>query len=820
MELLDAFFRDVRYGSRSLRKTPGFAAAAILSLALGIGANTAIFSVLEGVVLDPLPYPHPDRLVVLAVFNRKLKYATYLSYPDFLDWQRSAHSFEQIAAFRPKGFDLSSPGLPEHVDGTEVSSSFLSALGVRPLLGRDFTPDEERTGGAPVLIGYHLWQERFAGSPAALGRAITLNGADCTIVGVLQPGFHFEDRPVDVYALLGRGENPAFLRDRTIHDILCIARLRPGVSVSQARAEMNILQERIDRLNPSTERGLAGHVEPLRQLLVGDVGGTLMLLLGAAGLVLLIACANVANLLVARSAARTKEFAVRLAVGASRMRIGRQLIVESVMLSLVGGALGLAVARWAVRAVLLATPGVLPRAGNIALNVPVLLFAFGVSITVGIVFGVWPALKSSKTDVQSGLKEGGRGSTGGAHGTQPVLVVVQIALALVLLAGATLLLRTIHNLWSVNPGFDPRHVITFQVGLSPAVANTPSKARVAYQQLTERIRRIPGVEAADITALVPMGKAFNEGPFWVGPQQPASMAEIPRAIYYPSGPDYLRTMSISLLEGRFITRADDVNSQLVVAVDSLLARTYFPGGDAVGKSITIPHWGAARNVAARIVGVVGHVEHYGLDGSMGEKPQIYYCFYQLPDDALPVFRAEVALAVRTRLDAGIAMQAVRRVVYEASSDQPVYHVHTMDQLVSGSMGRQRLAMLLLVSFALLALLLAFVGTFGVISCSTAQREHEIGIRIALGAARRDVLQMVIGLGLRLALSGIAAGAMAALILTRVLSSFSRLLFGVRVSDPATFLGVAFVLLAIALLACYIPARRASQVDPIIALRHE
>ena len=818
--LLDHFLRDVRYGSRSLRKTPGFAAAAILTLTLGIGANTAIFSVLEGVVLDPLPYREPDRLVVLAVYNQKLQYATDLSYPDFLDWQRSARSFEQIAAFRPQGFDLANPGMPEHLDGTLVSSGFFKTLGVKFALGRDFRAEEDRTGGMPAaVISNRLWKERFRGSPAALGKAITLNGDDYTIVGVLLPGFRFGDRQADIYTSLGRG-GPLDLKDRTIHDILCIARVQPGVSIVQARAEMNLVQERIDQLNPSTERGLGGYVEPLKKFLVGDVGGTLMLLLGAAGLVLLISCANVASLLLARSAARTREFAVRLAVGASRVQIVRQLVAESSILSLIGGALGLVVAKCAVHAVLAATPGGLPRAGNITMNVPVLLFAFSVSIAVGILFGVLPALKSSKTDVQAGLREGGRSSSGGHQGTQRVLVIAQVALAMVLLTGGSLLFRTIHNLWAVNPGFDARHVITFQAGLSPSLANAPSRIRIAYEELTERIRRIPGVEMAGITALVPLGKESNEGPFWMGSRQPASMAEIPRAIFYPSGPDYLQTMQIPLLDGRFLTRADTVNSQLVVVIDSLLARTYFPDRDAVGQTIIIPHWGAARNVPARIVGVAGHVEHYGLDGSMGEKPQIYYSFYQLPDDAVPVFRGDVTMAVRTPLGTATVMPAIRKAVYEAGNDQPVYNIHTMQELVSGSMGRQRLPMILLVSFAILALLLAFVGTYGVVAYWTARREHEIGIRMALGAGNRDILRMVVGQGFRLAFIGAGIGVVTALVLARALAGFSHLLYGVGASDPLSFLVTSLILVGAVILASYVPARRSTRLDAVSALRHD
>jgi len=823
MDLLDHLLQDIRCAARSWRKSPGLAVAAILTLALGIGANTAIFSVLEGVVLKPLPYPEPDRLVAVFLFNRTLNYATYLSYPDFLDWRRDSRSFEQIAAFAGQSYDLTNPGTAEHVDGKEVSSNYFSTLGVNLALGRDFSPEEDRNGGAPAaVISDRLLRERFAASPAALGKAITLNGVDYTVVGVLKPDFRLDNQPVDVYTPLG-ARNPLYQNDRTIHDIGCIARLRAEVSVAQARAEMNIVQEHIDELNPVTSRGQGVQVLPLKQFLVGDVGGTLLLLLGAVGLVLLIACANVANLLLARSAARAREFAVRLALGAGRAQIARQLVTESVLLSLIGGVLGLALASWCLGAVLAAAPGSIPRIENIGVDAVVLWFAFGVSTVVGIVFGLLPALESSNTDVQAGLKEGSRGSVGGHQRTQRVLVVVQIALALVLLTGGGLLFRTIHSLWSVNPGFETQHVITFQVGLAPSVTNTPSKVRNAYQQLVDRIRQIPGVEAADITALVPLSQARNEGPFWTGPNQPASMAEIPRAIYYPTGPDYVSTMRIPLLSGRALTQADNVKSEVVVLIDSLMARRYFPDRDPVGQTLTIPHWGKARNVAVRIVGVVGHVEHYGLDGSIGEKPQIYYSFYQLPDEEIPEFRREVTLAIRTPLDAanvGSIMPAIRQAVSEAGSDQPVYDIRTMQELVSGSMGRQRFPMLLLVAFAGLALLLAFVGVYGVISYSITRRVREIGIRMALGAVKGDVVQMIVGQGLRLAVMGVAAGAVAALILTRVLSGFSHLLYGVRAADPTTLIAVSVLLIGAAGLACYIPARRAARLDPMAALRQD
>jgi predicted permease len=811
----DHILRDVRYSLRSLRKSPGLAAAAILTLALGIGANTAIFSVWQGVVLEALPYPEPDRLVVVALYNRTLKYPTDLSYPDFLDWQSSSRSFEQIGAFAPQGFDLTSPGAPEHVGGMEVSANFFRTLGVKPALGRDLTPAEDRSGGMPAaVISNRLWQNRFGGSPQAVGRTVSLSGVDYTIVGVLGAGFRLDVQEADVYTALGR-RGALYLHDRTIHDVACIGRLRPGVSEGQARAEMNTVQEHIDQVNPATERGLGAYIEPLKQFLVGDMRATILLLLGAVAFVLLIACANVANLWLARSATRTREFAIRLALGAGRAQIVRQLVTESVLLSLAGGILGLAIARLGLSAVLAAAPGSVPRIENAGVNAPVLWFAFGVSTMVGIVFGLLPALRSSNTDVQAGLKAGGRGLAGGHQPTQRFLVIVQIALALVLLTGGSLLLRTIRNLWAVSPGFDTRHVITFQVGLSPAVTNTAARIRSAYQELVRRIRQVPGVEVADITALVPLSAGRNEGPFWVGTQQPASMAEIPRAVYYPAGPDYVRAMGIPLLRGRFLAPTDTPNSERVVLIDSLLARTYFHDRDPLDQTITVPHWGTAR-----VAGVVGHVEHYGLDGSGGEKPQIYYCFYQLLDEWIPAFRAEVTMAVRTPLNAAAVMPGIRAAVYKAGSDQPIYNVHTMQEIVSGSMGRQRFPMLILAAFAVLALLLAFVGTYGVISYATTRRAHEIGIRMALGAEKRDVLQMVIGQGVRLGLVGVTIGATAGLVLARALSSFSHLLYGVSAMDPLTFAGSSLVLICATVAACYVPARRAARLDPMSALRDE
>jgi predicted permease len=815
--MLNELIQDIRYGLRMFPRSSGFTAVAIITLALGIGANTAIFSVVEGVILAPLPYREPDRLVAVRENSLTLKREMSLSYPDFLDWQRNALGFEQIAASNWQNYDLTAPGPPEHLNGQHVSSTFFRTLGVKLTLGRDFSPQEDRPGGAPVaIISTGLWRNRFGGSPEVLGKSVTLNGSGYTIVGVLPPAFRFLGDEAAVYTPLGQGD-PFWVNDRTVHaGILCVARLKPGVTVSQASAEMSAVQNRLDALYPAANRGLGADAIPLKQEIVGDVTGTLLMLLGSVGLVLFIACANVANLLLARSAARQREFAIRAAIGASRARIVRQLVTESVILALVGGGLGLAVAKWGLLAVLAAMPGGLPRGENVGLNAAVLLFAFGVSLAVGILFGLAPAMKSSSVDLQAALKKGARGSTGSHHRAQNSLVMVQMALTLVLLTGASLLLRTIHNLWDANPGFNPQHIITFKVGLSSPAAKTGRDMRIAYQQLLERLRLISGVQSADLTTLLPLSRQSNAGPFWVGAQEPNYVSEAPRALYYETGPDYLQTMGLPLLRGRFFTADDTAKSEPVIVVDSVLAHNYFPDKNPVGQILTVGHWRPAR-----IIGVVSHVRHWGLgDPDLYTQNQIYISFYQLPDTSVPLFREAITVTVRTTLDTAAIMPAIKAAVYGEGSGQPVYGVRTMQQIASESMAPQRFPMILLGAFAGLALLVAAAGIYGVVSYSVTQRVQEIGIRMALGAGRGNIFLMVVRHGLGLALAGLSIGIAAALILTRLLSSFSHLLYGVGASDPFTLVAVSAVLAGVALLACYVPARRATRTDPMAALRSE
>jgi putative ABC transport system permease protein len=812
----EALWQDVRFGVRALRKNPGFTAVAVLTLALGIGANTAIFSLVEGIMLAPLPYHEPDRLVVVGESNPRFPFV-WDSYPNFLDRQRIAQSFERMSGIGWQGYDLTSAGTPEHIDGAEISSGFFSTLGVKLALGRDFSSKEDQRGGAPVvIISNRLWRNQFAGSPQALGKSVTLDGVDCTIVGVTPFGFRFE-HDADVYRPLGQAD-PLVFGVRGAHWLFSFGRLKRGVSVPQAQAEMSTIQNRLDQLYPDANRDLGANVEPLKRVIVGNVGRTLLLLLGAVGLVLLIACANVANLLLARSASRIREFAIRSALGASRTRIVRQLLTESVILSLAGGGLGLAVAAWGIKPILTAMPGTLPRSREISLNIPVLLFALGIAVAVGILFGLAPALKSSKFDLQETLQEGGRTSSSGQHRFQSTLVIVQIALTLVLLAGAGLLFRTIRLLWNVNPGFDVQQLITFKVGVSSSLTKTASNTRIAYQQLIERIRQIPGVQAADFTDVVALNRQGGTLPFWIGSEKPASLQAAPRLVGFLTGPDYLRTMGIPLLRGRFFTAQDTTKSPCVVVIDSVFANMYFPKSDPIGQTIS---FGFAPVGPCQIVGIVGHVRDWGLnDPATSTRNQVYFPLYQDPDQWVADNYASLTVMVRTPLDTATVMPAIKAAVYEGGSDQPIYKVQTMQQIVSDSMSSQRFPMILLGAFAGLALVLACVGIYGLISYSVAQRVHEIGIRTALGAERSIIFRMVIGQGLRLALVGLAAGVLAAVILARLLSSFSHLLYGVGTNDPPTFLAVSVVLIAVVLIACWIPAWRATRVDPMVALRHE
>jgi predicted permease len=807
---------DVRYALRQLRRNPGFTLVAVLTLALGIGVNTGIFSVVEGVLLAPLHYFEPDRLVMVWENNPRFP-RVWDSYPNFQDWQRSAHSFEKMAAFRQQGIDLTAPGTPSHLNSSQISDGFFRTLGVEVALGREFTPQEEQRGGAPVaIIGNHLWRERFGGSQQILGKSVTLDGVDYVIVGVAPPRFRLEYE-ADVYTPLGQLD-PLILNNRATHDgLFTLARLKPGVSVAQAQSEMSTIQSRLDRLYANDNRDLGIFVEPLKQAIVGDAGQILTLLSGAVGLVLLIACANVANLLLARAAGRNREFAIRSALGASRAHVARQLITESVLLSLAGGSLGIAIAFLGIKSVLVAMPDVLPRGEDVRVNAAVLLYTLAVSLLVGILFGIAPAFKAWRADPQASLKKGGQSSPVHRR-TQSSFIVIQVALTLVLLVGAGLLLRTILRLWSVPPGFDTNNVITLKAGVSHSLTKTPSDTRVAYQQLMERIRQIPGVQAADFTTAVPLTGEAGYLPFWLDSQRPASLQGAARMEAFLTGPDYFRAMGIALLQGRFFTTEDTSNSPCVAVIDSGFAHKFFADGKPIGHTITA---GFEAFGPCTIVGVAAHVKDAALnDTAVANQYQTYYSLYQDPDRWVALNYPEASIVVRTPLDAATLIPAIKATVYQAGNEQPVYHVQTMRQIVADSMSEQRFPMILLGTFAGLALLLAAVGIYGMISYSVTQRVQEIGIRMALGADKGNVLRLFIGRELRVVLAGIAAGIAGALILTRTLSSLSHLLYGIAASDPLTFATVSLVLIGVAALASYIPARRAVKVDPVVALRYE
>jgi predicted permease len=811
---LDTLAHDLRFSLRTLTRNPGFTCVAMLTIALGIGANSAMFSVVQGVILAPLPFPAPDRLVFLWQ-NRPGVPQLEASYPNFEDWERTARSFDSMSGIAFHNFDLTSPGKAEHLKGIRVTSAFLATLGVKPAIGRDFGASDDIVNAPPVgLISDPLWRERFSADLHVVGRSVVLDGKSFTVVGVLPSGLHFLADADFITPL--RPNMPVIYGERSVDAIAVLARLKPGVTMRQAEAEMNTVQRDLDRRYPDANRGVGIALTSLKQEIVGDVKGTVLLLFGAVTLVLLIACANVASLLLARSTARTREFGIRAALGASRGRMVRQLLTESIVLSLAGGALGVAVAWFGVRAMLVALPSNLPRAGNVGLHLPVLLFSILTSITVGILFGLVPALESSRANVQDALKKSSRGATGGRNASLSRLVMLQFALTMVLMTGAGLLLRSIRNLWHVNPGFDTRHLISFKVGLSPSLTRTPGGTRAAYQQLLMRIRQVPGVEAADLTNIVPLTGGDNGGPFWIGTAQPASLQEAPHAQYFWTGPDYLKTMGISLLNGRFFTSADQLASGKVVVIDSVLAETSFHGQNPVGQTLTVGHWGAAR-----IVGVVGHVRHWGLDDPGTYNPrQIYIPVYQLPDYMVTDFFRNLTILARTTLPPAAVMPAIRDVVYASSPDQPVYGIKTIDEVVSESLESRNLPIILLGAFAVLALILASIGIYGVVSYSVMRRTSEIGIRTALGANKGQIFSLVMNEAIWMAGAGLGIGVLAAIVLVRLLPSFSHLLYGVGQSDPFTLLGVSAVLLIVAVVACYVPARRAIRIDPMDCLRTE
>jgi predicted permease len=799
-----------------LAKSPGFTAIAILTLALGIGANTALFSVVNGVLLNPLAYPQSGQLV--AVFGKTPGFDhAPINYPNFLDWQRDTQSFSSLAIYRNQDYNFVGTGEAERLSGYMISADFFSTLAVRPILGRSFRSDDDHPGATPVVIlGGGFWKRKFASSFEVIGKAITLNGTAYTIVGVIPAGFTFYGHDRDVYTPIGQWNDASF-RDRRV-DVSShgVGRLKPGVTLSQAKADMDGIAQNLAVAYPEADKAVGITLVSMKEDIVGNVQPFLIVLLAAVGFLLLIACANVANLLLSRSMARAREFAIRASLGASHVRVIRQLLTESILLSAFGGALGLLLAFWGTKAVLGTLPGALPRANEVSLDSRVLLFTIALSLLAGIVFGLAPALKTSRVNLEEILKESGRGLSGARHRLQGVFVAVEVAMALVLLVGAGLMVRSLAALWRVDPGFNPSHAVTFSLSLPAGPTTSSAETRARLRHFDDKMHSIPGVQAVSVT-LGSRPMIHNSAlPFWIeGQPKPANLQEMPQAMFYLVEAGFQQAMGVTLERGRFITPQDDEHAPVVVDIDDVFARTYFPNENPIGKHINL----AGFNVLAEIVGVVGHVKQWGLDADAKSaiEAQFDYPFMQLPEKLMPLAADAVAVVLRTEGDPTAVMGSVRRAVEEIDPREVVYNVQTMNEVVSNSFAARRLSMILLGVFAALALLLACVGIYGVISYLVGQRTHEIGVRIALGAQRSDVLRLVIGHGARMALLGVAIGVGTALGLTRLMANQ---LFGVSAHDPLTFAGVAMLLTLVAVAACYIPARRAMRVDPMIALRHE
>ena len=817
---METLLQDIRYGCRMLMKSPTFTAIAVITLALGIGANTALFSVINGVLLSPLPFPEPDKLITLHE-NKPNFEGGSVSYPNFRDWQKDNHTFSSIALSRTYAFSLTGIGEAEQVNADFVSSDFFTVLGIKPVIGRTFAQDEERVGAGPVaLISAGLWQRKLSSAPDILGKNITLDARDYTIVGVIPASLHMNVpgfREADVYAPIGQWSNPLLLQRGAGLGFHGIARVKPGVTLQQAQADMDGVTRNLANAFPDADKGITAKLTPLKAMMIGNVRPLLLVLLAAVGFVLLIACVNVANLLLARSTSRTREFAVRAALGATRARVVRQLLTESILLALMGGGLGLFLAAWGTRAALGVLPAALPRAEQVGLDSHVLLFTAIISLLAGIVFGLTPAFKTARPDLHETLKQGGRGASGARSRTQSVFVVVEMALALVLLIGAGLTIRSLAKLWSINPGFSPQNVLTFGLSLPPSMMHAkPDAVRAAFRDFDERLAAVPGIQAVSQTwGAVPLG-SDDEQLFWLeGQPKPANENDMNWAIDYMVEPDYLKAMGIPLRRGRFFAQQDNDHSPLVVVVDEMFAEKFFPGQDAVGKRIHLP---SKKGQLAEIVGVVGHVKQWGLntDEQQSLRAELYIPCMQMPDEFVAMTPSGSGVIVRAASVSGL-LESIHRASVQMSSQQVIFGAQTMDSMIADSVASQRFSMILLVSFAVLALLLASVGIYGVISYVVGQRSHEIGIRMALGAEPRDILRLILGRGGKLAGLGVAVGLAAAFGLTRLMTS---MLYGVGVTDPLTFSGVAVLLTLVALAACYIPARRATRVDPVVALRYE
>jgi putative ABC transport system permease protein len=807
---METFWQDLRFGFRQLLGKPGFAAIATLSLALGIGANTAIFSLVDAVLLRPLPFHDPDRLVMVWEDAAKIGFPRNTPAPaNYADWKAQNRVFEDMAAINWRSFNLTDDGEPEKVEAQAVTANFFPLLGVKPELGRVFTGEEDQPGRNNVaVISYGLWQRRFGGDPALMGKEILLDGQKHMVIGVTPSGFQFLSKEVGLW--VPAAFSPQELANRGSHYLTVVARMKPGVTLREASADVAAITQRINRDHPTHGFELGSVVISLREQLAGNVRPALIVLLVAVGFVLLIACANIANLLLARGAARFREIAVRTALGAGRMRIVRQLLTESMLLAVAGGLAGLLFAWSSFSFLKQIIPDNMVLNAGVKIDARIFGFTLLLSFLTGIVFGLAPALQAAKIDLNEALKQGGgRTGTGAGHRRlRSALVVVEIALALVLLVGAGLLIRAFLRLRALDVGVNPENVLTLRTMLPRNKYGELPKRDAFYRQALERVRALPGVVSAGYTTAMPLTWKGGTNGFTIegreqGPEQDAQSRQVSAG--------YMETMGVKLRQGRFFDDHDDAQSQPVAVINETMARQFWPGEGALGKRFKLGSVDS-QNPWVTVVGVAGDVKEMGLEAPA--KAEMFFPYQQLPR---MLWNMPRDLAVRATGDPMSAAAAARQAIWSVDRNQPVSNVRTMNEILAEEVAQRRIGMTLLAAFAALALALASLGIYGVLSYSVAQRTQEIGVRMALGAGRKDVLRMALADGMRLTTAGVAIGLGASFALTRLMAG---LLFGVSATDPATFAGIALLLIAVALLACYIPARRAAKVDPMIALRRD
>jgi predicted permease len=805
--------RDTRHALRAFRQKPGFAAITVMILALGIGTTTVMFAVVNSVLLQPLSFPESHRLVTVHGMLEQFGDFWGFSGPDLADVRRESRSLA-LAAWTDGGGTIGDPGEPEHLDGRQISADLFATLGVQPVFGRAFQPDDDQPGAPPVaILSSALWQRRFAGDPTAAGRTIVFEGQPYTVVGIAPADFRLTG-DADIFTPMGQSTDPR-LQNRRARFIHVIARLRPGVTLAQAQSELTLIASHLTEANPKSNKGITMRVHPLQQQLVGDVRATLWLLLSAVGLVLLIACVNIASLFLTRAISRERELAMRVALGAGRGRLMRQCLTESALLGICGGLLGVLLAAVSLRPFVAFWPGNLPRAEEIHLDWTVLSLAIGMSFLSGLFFGMVPALRVPVHTVEQALRAGGRTIAGGSRRLHSALVSSEIALAFVLLVCAGMLGSTLLTLSALDPGLNVQHVLTARLALSPAASEDPAQIRSAWQDALARARRLPDVEFAALSDIVPMREGEDSGPYRTTATPLPSNHE-PLALSSSVTPDYLKVMGIPLREGRFFNEHDRENSQSVVVVDENLARHAFGAQSAVGRYL----WTASSGTAPiQIVGVVGHVRHWGLAGDDQSRvhDQMYTPLSQVPPPLLHLFSSVMSITVRTKTPPLDVIEPLRHQLRGAAGDQAIYEPRTMEQLAGASLARQRFLLWLFSIFGAIALILASVGIYGVLAYLTGQRVPEFGVRMALGATVRDVVALVLRQCLQMVVVGLGGGILAALAAGRVLP---RLVQGMQPIDATTFAIMIPLLLASALLAGFVPALRAGRVDPVRALRQD